>query len=119
MADTASRPLSDRVVFLCLADLELSGSAPTHTGEVVRTTKDCLDAVDAETLGRLSEAEVNRAINRLEADGLVGMADGGDRSPAGKGRPSYALAAEPGTVLEGLAADDSVARLAGRVAGRT
>jgi len=115
-ADIVSRPLSDRVVLLCLADLGLSGSTPAHTGEVVRATKDCLEAVEAETLGKLSEAEVNRALNRLEADGLVGMDDVGDRSPAGKGRPAYSLAVDPGTVADALAADDEVARLADRVA---
>jgi hypothetical protein len=113
----ASRPLSDRVVLLCLVDLELSGATPAHAGRVVRATRTDVDAVEAETLGRLSEAEVSRALNRLNADGLaeVEMADPGDRSPSGKGRPEYAPAVGPDTVLDGLADDDQVGSLAGRV----
>jgi len=113
--DIDSRPLSDRVVLLCLADLELSGVAPTHTGRVVRATKDHIDSVDAETLGRLSEAEVSRALNRLDADGLVELVDSGDNSPAGKGRPEYAPAVESEAVLEALADDAQVGGLVDRV----
>lgn len=115
--EIGSRPLSDRVVLLCLVDLELSGAAPTHTGQVVRATKEHIDSVDAETLGRLSEAEVSRALNRLDANGLIELVDSGDRSPSGKGRPEYALAVESETVLGALAGDAQVGGLAERVGG--
>ena len=113
--DITSRPLSDRLVLLCLVDLELSGATPAHAGRVVRATRTDVDAVEAETMGRLSEAEVSRTLNRLNADGLAEVADPGDQSPSGKGRPEYALAVGPDTVLDELADDDQVGSLAGRV----
>ncbi len=118
MDDIASRSLSETVVLLCLADLESAGETPAHTARVVRTTREHLDAIEEETLGKLSEAAVNRALNRLEADGLVAMADPDDRSPAGKGRPEYALAVDTDAVVDALAEDDQVGPLAARVAGR-
>mgnify|MGYP002762416122 CR=1 FL=1 len=115
MADIATRTLSSRVVLLSMADLELTDSTPAHTGEVIRKTKDCIDTVDADTLGRLSEAEVNRALNRLEVDGLVEMDQSDNTSPTGKGRPAYALDIDPDDVVSALANDEDVARLAERV----
>ena len=113
--DIALRSLSDRVVLLCLVDFELSGAAPVHTGRVVRATKEHIDAVDTETLGKLSEAEVSRALNRLDADGLVEIVESGDQSSTGKGRPEYAPAVESETVLGALAEDGQVGALADRV----
>lgn len=117
MADIATRALSSRVVLLCMADLELSDSTPAHTGEVIRETKACIDTVDADTLGKLSEAEVNRTLNRLEADGLVEMDRPDDTSPTGKGRPAYSLDVDPEDVVSTLSEDEDVARLAERVEG--
>lgn len=110
-----SRPLAEKVVLLCLVDLELSGVAPAHTGRIVRATKNHIDSVNAETVGRLSEAEVSRGLNRLDADGKVEVVDSGKQSPAGKGRPEYALAVESETVLGALAADEQVESLAEHV----
>lgn len=115
VADIGSRSLSGRVVLLCLADLETSGRTPAHTAETVRATRSHLESVEAETLGKLSEAEVNRALNRLEADGLVAMVDSDDRSPVGKGRPEYTLDVAASEVLESLADDPEVGTLARRV----
>jgi predicted transcriptional regulator len=117
MADIATRTLSSRVVLLCMADLELTDSAPAHTGEIVRETKGCLDTVDADTLGKLSEAEVNRTLNRLEADGLVEMDRPDNTSPTGKGRPRYSLDIDPDEVVSALSEDEDVARLAKRIEG--
>jgi predicted ArsR family transcriptional regulator len=115
VADIASRSLSGRIVLLCVTDLERSGSTPAHTGEVIRECKECLDAVEADTFGTLSEAEVNRALNRLEADGLVAMEKRNDASPTGKGRPAYSLAVDAGAVVAALSDDEAVAPLARRV----
>lgn len=117
--DIASRSLSERVVALCVADLERRGETPVHTGRVVRETSDRLGSVDAETLGKLSEAEVTRALNRLEADGVVEMHDPDDRSPTGKGRPSYSQSIQTGTVLDALSDDDDVGRLVDRIGDET
>lgn len=118
VAELASRPLSSRVVLLCMADLELTDSTPAHTGEVIRETKGCLDAVDADTMGKLSEAEVNRTLNRLEADGLVEMEQPDSTSPTGKGRPAYSLAVDCRRIVDALSDDGDVARLAKRVDDR-
>lgn len=113
--DIASRSLSGRIVLLCLADLEYSASTPAHTGEVVGVTRDLLDTVEQDLVDSLSEAAVNRALNRLEADGLVEMSTPTGTSPTGKGRPQYSLAVEPEAVVDPLDDDDEVAPLAERV----
>ncbi|MFT4921069.1 MAG: Cdc6-like AAA superfamily ATPase [Haloarculaceae archaeon] len=114
-----SRSLSEKVVLLSMADLELSGTTPTHTGEVIRATKDHVDAVEADTMGKLSESEVNRALNRLEAEGYVEIAETGDTSPVGKGRPAYTLGVDVEAIIDALADDDAVGHLADRVASET
>lgn len=110
--DIASRSLSGRIVLLCLADLERADSTPVHTAEVIQETRDLLDAVTEETMGTLSESAVNRALNRLEADGFVEMAHPDRSTPAGKGRPMYSLAIEADQVLSPLSKDDEVAPIA-------
>lgn len=117
MADEiSSLSLSGRVVLLTMADLSLSGDTPVHTGRVIRATTDHLDAVDADTIGTLDEAEVNRALNRLEEEGLVEMAQPDDTSPVGKGRPAYSLSVSTDTVVDALSDDKDVTGLATQVA---
>ncbi|WP_436902889.1 hypothetical protein [Halovenus halobia] len=113
--ELASRSLSGRIVLLCLADLEYTAKTPVHTGEVIGELRDLLDAIDEHLLDSLSEAAVNRALNRLEADGLVEMSSPSGTSPTGKGRPQYTLAADSGDVVSSLADDDEVAPLAEHV----
>jgi Cdc6-like AAA superfamily ATPase len=109
-------PLSGRVVLLSMTHLSLTDETPVHTGQVIRATSEHLDAIDADTIGKLAEAEVNRALNRLEADGFVEMANVGDASPVGKGRPAYRLDTEVDAILETLDDDDNVAPLAEKIA---
>lgn len=119
MSDTiASLSLSSRVVLLTVTHLSQTGETPVHTGQVIRANANHLDAVDAETLGRISEAEVSRALNRLEDKNLVEMAKQDETSPVGKGRPAYTLAVDVETVLESLADDDAVAPLVEQVDDR-
>ncbi|WP_302082664.1 hypothetical protein [Salinibaculum rarum] len=115
-ADITSLSLTGRVVLLTVTHLSQADETPAHTGQVIRANADHLDAVEADTLGKVSEAEVSRALNRLEDEGLVEMASQSERSPVGKGRPVYSLAVNTETVLEDLADDDDVAPLAERVA---
>jgi predicted transcriptional regulator len=110
-----SRSLSDRIVLLCLVDLEQTAQTPVHTGEVVREMRDLLDSIEQHLLDSLSEAAVNRALNRLEADGFVEMASSSGTSPTGKGRPEYTLDADTDDIVEALAGDEEVAPLASRV----
>lgn len=116
IADLRSRSLSDRVVVLGLAALSTAGETPAHTGRVVRTCGEHTGSVRAEVLGTISEAEVNRALNRLEADGHVRCVRVDDTSTVGKGRPQYTLTAEAEAVVEAFADDDEVGGLAAEVA---
>jgi len=107
--DIETLSLSGQVVLLTVTHLSRHGETPAHTGEVIRTSGDLLEDVDIDALGTVSEAEVSKALNRLEAAGFVEMADHDDSSPVGKGRPAYRLAVETETVLETLNEDDAVA----------
>jgi len=107
-----SRSLSDRIVLLCLVDLEHTDSTPVHTAEVVRASRDLLETVERDPMDSLSEAAVNRALNRLDDDGLVEMSTPSGTSPTGKGRPKYALAVDTDDVVQALADDEEVAPIA-------
>lgn len=114
-ADLLSRALSDRVVVLGLAALSAAGETPAHTGRIVRTCGEHTGLIRAEILGKVSEAEVNRALNRLEADEYVECVVD-DTSPTGKGRPQYTLADDHTRVVDTLADDDQVGSLATEIA---
>jgi len=113
--DTGEWSLSDRIVLLGLAGLAMDGEAPAHTGQVCRACEDYLDQVEAEVVGSVSEAEVNRALNRLEAGGYVEAIKSDDTSAVGKGRPQFRLADDPEAVVDSLADDDAVGTLATRL----
>lgn len=114
--ELGTRSLSDRVVLLALAELSATGEVPVHTGEVNRACKAAVEAIDGEVLGSISEAEINRCLNRLEADGHVAAEPTDATSAVGKGRPRFALADEPSAVVDALADDDQVGSLAASVA---
>jgi len=114
--DIQSRSLSSRVILLCMVDLERSGATPVHTAEIISAARERLESVETDTLGRLSEAGVSRSVKELEADGLLEVVETEDRSPTGKGRPTYTMAVDTGIVIEGLAGDEAVAALADHVA---
>jgi predicted transcriptional regulator len=119
MSDTiSSLSLSGRVVLLTVTHLSQRGETPVHTGQVIRANGDQLESVDIDTLGKISEAEVSRALNRLEDEELVTMAEQDDTSPVGKGRPAYTLDVDIDDVLDALAADDTVAPLVEQVDDR-
>ena len=62
-------------------------------------------------VGKLTEADVSRALYSLEEAGLVVDEGPADSSPTGKGRPIYAPVPDPETLYEKLAAVDDVAPL--------
>ena len=112
----AERPLPQRVVLLGLAHFDRTDADPAHTGEIVRACAGPLEAADGRIVGRLGEAEVSRALNSLEAGGLVEMENTREASPVGKGRPAYRLALSPETVAAAAREDDEVAPLFERFA---
>jgi len=119
MSDTAAvegTTLTHRVVLLGVADLATDDGTPAHAGEVRRAAKESLDAVGGDVVGTLSEAEVARALNELEAEGLL-SAERGDTSVSGKGRPRYDLAVDHERLLGDLREDDRVEPLVADLAG--
>jgi predicted ArsR family transcriptional regulator len=113
--DIRDRSLSDRVVALGLAELTAAGETPAHTGQVSRACDDGAAELDADVLGSISEAEVNRALNRLEADGHVEAVEDESTSAVGKGRPRFVLATDAAAVVDAFAEDDQTGRLAARI----
>lgn len=105
--ELSDRPVAQRVALLTLAHLTRRDRVPAHAGDVVRTTRSRLDEANIDALGRVGEAGLSRALNRLEADGLVETTNG-EASPVGKGRPAYRLVVDVAAV-EGLATDDQLA----------
>jgi predicted transcriptional regulator len=109
--DLSETTLAQRLVLLGVLHLDQTGETPAHTIDVIHACTDHLDDVDADLVGDLSEAEVSRALNRLEADGFVRKVVEGERSAVGKGRPTYALQVDEETLLDDLADDRRVVRL--------
>jgi predicted transcriptional regulator len=114
-----STSLTERVVLLGVTELAARGEASIHSSTVKRTCVDRLEDVDGDVVGSLSEADVVRALNGLEGEGLVERVSVENPSPVGKGRPTYDLPESAESVLDALEADDRVARLVERVRERT
>ncbi|MFB6151289.1 MAG: hypothetical protein ABEJ40_05730 [Haloarculaceae archaeon] len=107
------RTLTHQLVLLGIAELREQGETPAHAGEIRRVCRDKLDGVDGDLVGTPTEAEIARALNELEVDGLVeGIR--GDRSVAGKGRPDYDLAVDPTAIHDEITDDDRLEPIANR-----
>lgn len=106
--------LVEKVVLLGLVDRAIDGRTPAREDDVRTVCNRRLDAVT----GRLSEADVCRALNELADAGLVDERTPHDRSPAGKGRPSYELRGDVDATLSALAADDHLEPLVADVAAK-
>ena len=98
--------LVEKVVLLgtvcCGADDE-----PARGDEVRQACNERLDAVT----GRLSEGDVSRALNVLTEMSFLESRRPDDRSPVGKGRPSYVLTTGCEPVLDALGGDDRLDQL--------
>lgn len=108
-----STSLVQRIVLCCLVTLEDEGKAPVDTAQLREVISDHLDAVEGETVGQVTEADVMRALNGLSETDLVDETRPEDRSPVGKGRPQYSLGTNLETVREAMADDERVAGLLG------
>ncbi|WP_372911532.1 hypothetical protein [Salinigranum sp.] len=113
--DVEETTLTHRVVLLGVAELSGRDDVPAHAGEVVSLCIDNLANVDGDVLGRLSEADVARALNELEDAGLVERADVGDTSAVGKGRPAYVLPMGADALCDAFDDDDRLAALVDHV----
>jgi predicted ArsR family transcriptional regulator len=113
-AELDSESLSSRVVAAGVVELSVRGETPAHAGEIRRACNDAMEAVESDVLGTVSEAEVSRTLNELEADGVVeGARD--TTSATGKGRPSYRLVPPADAIHAALADDDRTTGLAERI----
>jgi hypothetical protein len=115
LTDVESTALTHRVVLLGVAELSGRDDVPAHAGEIVSTCIDNIDVVRGDVLGKLSEADVARALNQLEDAGLVERADVGDTSAVGKGRPAYVLPVGTTELCEALDGDERLTALVGHV----
>lgn len=96
--------LPQRVVLVGLTALEGDGGTPAQVNVITRRARAEVDGID--DIGKLTEAEVDRTMNVLEAAEVVTVPSTGDSSPVGKGRPAYELAVDVDTVAAELAEDD-------------
>ena len=101
-----SLSLAEQVVLLGITVVDREENTPVQTHELRRTCMNCIEDAEAELVGSLTEADVMRALYRLEDEGVVEESDADRTSPTGKGRPAYALAEQPETILE--AVDDAL-----------
>lgn len=110
-----STTLVQRLTLIGVSHLSTLDETPAHAGEIARTCARQVDAVDADVVGAVSEAEVTRALNELDAADLVDIADVDDRSPTGKGRPAYEPEFDAETLVEAFGDDDRLDRLLDRL----
>lgn len=107
-------PTDELYVLLGLVNLEFDGLTPAHS-PAVEDACGGIPVPDADVVGRLSEAEVSRALNTLEAKGVVETGDDTDRSPTGKGRPTYTLVAATDAVIQAGKQRDALKKTAAAV----
>jgi predicted ArsR family transcriptional regulator len=106
-----STTLVQRLTLIGVGSLSVRDETPAHAGRIVRTCAEQVEAIEGDVVGTVSETEVSRALNELDAAGLVDTADTDDRSPVGKGRPAYELSCEPQALVEQFESDDRIERL--------
>ena len=94
--------LVETVVLLGLVCRTVEGRTPARLDEIRTACNRRLD----EVTGRISEADACRALNALAETDLVEERSPADRSPAGKGRPSYELCFDVDEALAALAGED-------------
>lgn len=104
----AERSLVEKVVLSGVLRHAIEGETPARLDEVRAVCNEEF----ADVSGRLSEGDVARSLNRLAADNLLEETAPSTSSPAGKGRPAYALEADPDAVLAALESEAATAPLA-------
>ena len=110
-----STTLVQRLTLIGVGSLSTRGETPAHAGRIARVCDEQAEVVDGDVVGSVSEAEVTRALNELDAAGLVATAETDDRSPVGKGRPAYDLDCDPETLVARFESDERLVRLLDRL----
>ncbi|ARS90147.1 hypothetical protein [Natrarchaeobaculum aegyptiacum] len=101
-----SLSVTEQVVLLGVVSVHRSGELPVQTHDLRGACRRLVDDLEADLVGTPTEADVMRALYRLEDEGVVEEVEEGSTSPTGKGRPAYRLGREPEAVLE--AVDDDL-----------
>ncbi|MFB6196101.1 MAG: hypothetical protein ABEI80_08005 [Haloplanus sp.] len=112
-----STTLVQRLTLITVARLATADETPVHAGEIARACADHLDAVDADVVGAVSEADISRALNELDAEGFVETTHPAGDSPVGKGRPTYEPTLDATTLADAFGDDDRLDRLVDRLDG--
>jgi hypothetical protein len=110
MINPESTTFVQRVVLSCFLRTD-DDRLPADASEIRTASRDLLEGADDHSIGGLSEADVTRALNELVAAGALEERRPEDSSPVGKGRPRYALEAEPGEIRTDLADTDAASLL--------
>lgn len=97
-----SLSLTEQLVLLAVADAHRNDETPAQTHEVRRTCRTRLDDLESEIVGTVTEADVMRSLYRLEGEGIVEEVRAEERSPTGKGRPTYTLSEPSEAIYEGI-----------------
>lgn len=105
-----------RLTLVSVADLAGRDQDPVHSYDVRRACESHTRNLEAAPFAGVSRQEVINALTELAAAGLLVEAE--VTSPVGKGRPAYALAADPEAVLRALAKDDHLADIVARIRAR-
>lgn len=104
----------EQFVLLSVVELARDGATPAHSYDVTETAKARIDDVDRDQFGGVERQEVITALSSLADEGLLAKEE--TESPVGKGRPAYALAVDPETVLSDLGGADDVGSYAAALA---
>lgn len=113
MVTLDSLSLPQRVVLLAVLALDEDGETPAPVNVVTRACQPYTESLP--DLGKLNEAEVDRALNRLEAEEFVTVPSMDETTPIGKGRPAFTLAADAEAVHEALSEDESLSEHVGQM----
>lgn len=113
--DLESASLTERLVLLSVVERAASDGEPVGSVAIRDCCLDHLADVETDVIGTPSEADVMRALRTLAVGEYLSEVDPGERSPVGKGRPSYALDVDPAAILRTLESDDRLAPVVDRV----
>ncbi len=105
MVSDSSLSLTEQIVLLALVRSERDGEAPIQTHDLRRQCDRCLDRVDTDVVGSRRKPMWCDRCTASRTTGRRGSRGTGT-SPTGKGRPAYAVADAPETVLETV--DDDI-----------
>ncbi|MCQ4332137.1 hypothetical protein KM295_01270 [Natronomonas sp. F2-12] len=111
MYDPESTTFVQRIVLCCVIDLAEDDRTPVDSAAIRETARRLLENTESAPIGSVSEADVTRALNGLVGAELLEEHRSDNRSPVGKGRPTYRLGVDPDDLREKLHEDEEMAAL--------